>query len=277
VGSAGNVYVADSLNNRIRLLTPGAALMMQTITFAVLSNVTLGVPPFTITATASSGLTVTFTSTTPSICTVSGNTVTIVAVGTCSITASQAGNSIYAAATPVTQSFTVVALTVETYDLVGVTLSDGGTLTGSFDWAYGGGAYEFTNINIVATGAGPDLGEVLTIANGTDSNNNGGECLVYPQEAFSGDCSPLSGAGILLNFVNRLGPNDVFPTERVQFSDLICTANAGNCGLGQGFEGTVGTPSEVVFSSTVQASITGGAVVHRLETRAPDRPIGTGR
>lgn len=81
----------------------------QTITFGTLSNVTLGVAPFPINATASSGLAVTFASTTPSVCTVSGNTVTIVAAGPCSITASQAGNANYAAATPVTQSFTVAS------------------------------------------------------------------------------------------------------------------------------------------------------------------------
>ena len=84
-----------------------AVEQVQTITFGTLSNVTIGVAPFGISATASSGLTVSFASTTTGVCTVSGTTVTIVAVGTCSITASQAGNGTYAAATPVMQSFTV--------------------------------------------------------------------------------------------------------------------------------------------------------------------------
>ena len=83
------------------------AVSSQTITFGALTNVALGFAPFTISATASSGLTVAFASTTPSVCTVSGDIVTIVAAGTCSITASQAGNSSYAAAAGVTQSFTV--------------------------------------------------------------------------------------------------------------------------------------------------------------------------
>jgi len=81
----------------------------QTITFLPLSNVTLGVAPFAISATASSGLAVTFVSFTRSVCTVTGNAVIIVALGTCSITASQAGNGTYAPATPVTQSFMVVS------------------------------------------------------------------------------------------------------------------------------------------------------------------------
>jgi uncharacterized protein (TIGR03437 family) len=79
----------------------------QTITFPQPGNVTLGVAPFTIVATASSSLTVSFASNTPLVCTVAGNTVTVLAAGTCSITASQSGNANYMAATPVTQTFTV--------------------------------------------------------------------------------------------------------------------------------------------------------------------------
>ncbi len=44
------------------------------------------------------------------VCTVSGVTITLVATGTCSITASQAGNATYNAASPVTQTFVVSAL-----------------------------------------------------------------------------------------------------------------------------------------------------------------------
>jgi len=79
----------------------------QTITFNPLSNVALGVAPFSITATASSRLPVSFASNTTAVCTVSGSTVTILTVGTCSITATQPGNSTWLAATPVTQTFAV--------------------------------------------------------------------------------------------------------------------------------------------------------------------------
>jgi len=84
----------------------------QSITFGPLSNLTfgtipLGTAPFAIVATATSGLTVGFTSTTTGVCTVAGNIVTLVAAGLCSITASQPGNSTYAAAPSVTQTFTV--------------------------------------------------------------------------------------------------------------------------------------------------------------------------
>ncbi|MGA3027312.1 MAG: BACON domain-containing carbohydrate-binding protein [Bryobacteraceae bacterium] len=82
-------------------------LTTQTITFGALPNQPLGTAPFTVGASASSGLAVSFASTTSGVCTLSDTTVTLVAVGTCTIQATQAGNTSYAAATPVSQSFQV--------------------------------------------------------------------------------------------------------------------------------------------------------------------------
>jgi uncharacterized protein (TIGR03437 family) len=79
----------------------------QTITFGPLTTRTYGAAPFTVSASASSSLAVGFASTTQSVCTVTGSTVTIVGAGSCSITASQAGNSNYLAASNVAQGFTV--------------------------------------------------------------------------------------------------------------------------------------------------------------------------
>ncbi|HUP05444.1 MAG TPA: S8 family serine peptidase, partial [Bryobacteraceae bacterium] len=83
------------------------ALELQSITFGALGNAVYGAAPFTLGATASSGLGVTYASSVPSVCTVSGNTVTVVGAGGCSIVASQTGNATFAAASAVTQSFTV--------------------------------------------------------------------------------------------------------------------------------------------------------------------------
>lgn len=79
----------------------------QGITFAQPAAITLPASPLALVATASSGLTVTFNSTTSGICTVNLATLTPVSVGTCTITASQTGNTNYLAATPVMQSFTI--------------------------------------------------------------------------------------------------------------------------------------------------------------------------
>lgn len=102
--------------------SPGAsALTSQTISFATLSAKTFGAAPFTVSATASSGLAVSFASLTTTTCTVSGATVTMVAAGTCTVRASQAGNASFAAATPVDRSFniTVSAVIQYTYDAAG--------------------------------------------------------------------------------------------------------------------------------------------------------------
>ena len=77
------------------------------ITFKALPNGALGSGSFTVSATASSGLAVTFASLTPSTCSVSGTTVSLIAVGKCTIEASQAGDTNYAAAAPVDQGFTI--------------------------------------------------------------------------------------------------------------------------------------------------------------------------
>jgi len=72
----------------------------QTVTFAPSSPVIYGVAPMTLTASTTSGLTAfTFgTSSASSICTVSGSTLNIAGVGTCVLTATQAGNATYASA-----------------------------------------------------------------------------------------------------------------------------------------------------------------------------------
>jgi uncharacterized protein (TIGR03437 family) len=79
----------------------------QTIVFALLGDVALGTAPITLTATATSGLPTALTSNPPAVCTITGNTLNILAAGTCSVTASQAGNANYLAATPVTRTLTV--------------------------------------------------------------------------------------------------------------------------------------------------------------------------
>ena len=81
-------------------------LAAQTITFGALSDRAYTTTPFTVSATASSGLAPTF-SIVSGPATISGNTVTLTGVGTVVVRASQAGNASYAAATPVDRSFAV--------------------------------------------------------------------------------------------------------------------------------------------------------------------------
>ncbi|GHN01037.1 hypothetical protein WSM22_25260 [Cytophagales bacterium WSM2-2] len=103
----------------------------QTITFNTLAPIGLNSPPVTLAATSSSGLPVSYSSSDNSIATINGNTLTVVAMGTCNITATQAGDGNYNSATPVVQplivkqgqTITFAALPVKSVSDVPFTLS----------------------------------------------------------------------------------------------------------------------------------------------------------
>jgi subtilisin family serine protease len=80
----------------------------QTISFAALPNRLLDDSPFTVSATASSGLPVSFASLTTGVCQVSGTSVTLLDVGVCTLRASQPGNADYLPAPDVDRSFLVL-------------------------------------------------------------------------------------------------------------------------------------------------------------------------
>lgn len=107
--SDGNSYSATAYT-----MTLLVSNQSQTINFTNPGAKTPTSPSFASGATASSGLTVTLTSLTPGVCTVSGLNIVPVASGTCTIFASQAGNSTYGAATSVSQTFPISTLTPQT-------------------------------------------------------------------------------------------------------------------------------------------------------------------
>jgi Bacterial Ig-like domain (group 2)/PASTA domain len=81
----------------------------QTITFFPLVSKRLGDPDFTVLASASSGLAVAFAAS--GSCTVNGALVHLSGLGSCTITASQAGNASYAAAPSVARTFFITRRT----------------------------------------------------------------------------------------------------------------------------------------------------------------------
>ena len=80
--------------------------MAQSITFPAIPT-QVALTSVGLAATASSGLAVTYTSTTPTICSVSGATASSLLAGTCTIQATQPGNTVYSAAPAVNKSFAV--------------------------------------------------------------------------------------------------------------------------------------------------------------------------
>jgi len=82
-------------------------------------------PSYNLTATASSGLTVTYTSSNEAVATVSGSAVTIVGPGTTTITAIQAGDNNYNAASNLTQTLTITLPPMMAWEMTGQ--SNGGS------------------------------------------------------------------------------------------------------------------------------------------------------
>ncbi len=104
---AGNLAAADySFSFAAGRLT--VFPVSQAITFGGLLNKIYGDPPFSVSATSSSGLAVTFTTETGTVCSVTPvGVVTIVGAGSCTIIASQPGDANWLAATPVSRALTV--------------------------------------------------------------------------------------------------------------------------------------------------------------------------
>lgn len=84
----------------------------QSITFNLIDNAELSLGTIIMGATASSGLPVSYSSSNPAIASISENLLTLLQVGTVVITASQAGNFQYNAATSVNESLVITASVV---------------------------------------------------------------------------------------------------------------------------------------------------------------------
>lgn len=139
----------------------------QTITFGSLPILAAGAPGLVLGATASSGLEVSYASSHPSVAVVANGAATVVGTGTTTITASQAGNENYEAATPVAQ-----ALTVQT---VWDAWAAGHSLTGaSRTHAADPDADGFSNAHEFAFGTNPNVPNFRLF----DMAESGGELVV---------------------------------------------------------------------------------------------------
>jgi cyanophycinase-like exopeptidase len=111
VNSTGKDFVCNSreaTSNKPQLVVVSNTVKIgQTITFAPLPSKTVGDSDYSPGATASSGLTVSYMSSNTAVATIVGGNIHIVGAGTATITASQAGDATYNAATSVPQTLSV--------------------------------------------------------------------------------------------------------------------------------------------------------------------------
>ena len=212
-------------------LTVGQA--SQVITFGALAAKTYGDASFALGAASTSGLSVSYESSNPSVATVSGNTVTIIGAGSTTITASQAGDTNYLAATSVPQTLTVgQASQVITFAaLEGKTFGDA----------------------IFSLNATSDAGLPVSYSS---SNNS--------IASVSGNLVTIVGAGTVNITASQAGDGNYVAASNVVRSLTIAKASAtvGISGLAQTYDGwakpvtTTTTPSGLTVSVTYDGSAT---------------------
>jgi M6 family metalloprotease-like protein len=216
----------------------------QTIGFTPLSSaLTLGASPLTLSAAASSGLPVIFSATGPA--TVNGTTLTITGAGSVVVTANQAGNGNYAAASPVSQTIAVARAT----PTVSLTSSASGAIVTLTARATGGG--------VTPTGLVTFLNRATQLGAGT--LNSGGTATLAVTSlpvgqnsvtaSYAGDSNYLAATSSVVSVtVNKA-------QQTINFKALTSPVTYGASPLTLSAAASSGLP--VIFSATGPATVNG--------------------
>jgi hypothetical protein len=241
----------------------------QTITFANPGSQNVGTP-LTLTATASSGLTVSFASLTTSICTVSGTTATMVTTGTCTIQATQAGNANYVAATPVSQSFTVYG-PIQTITFANPGSQVVGTPLSLSATASSGLTVSFTSLTT----------SVCTVSGITATMLTTGTCTIQATQAGNSNYAAATPVSQSFTVYNQLTLPASGPLSSAQVGQQYSAYINASGGDQQNYQWTVNTVT-VPWSGTAQTisngitvSNTGGYTLSIGSVAAGAGPVGT--
>jgi hypothetical protein len=152
IGASANFEAGDEPAVQTIVVGPagGGGLQNQWISFAPLSNMSIGDANIVLSGTTSANLSVSFSTTTTNVCTVTGRVLAVVATGRCVVTATQAGNATFAAASPVVRSFTVSPTTPHAPGLVGVSGQAGAIRVSFTPPAFDGGS-PILSYRVIAT------------------------------------------------------------------------------------------------------------------------------
>lgn len=225
----------------------------QTISFAQPSGVTYGAAPYALAPTSSSGLSVTLTSGTPLACSVASNIVTVVGAGTCTLTAAQAGDSSYLAATDVSRSFAVAQASQSPLSISSASsVAFGGTISLGTTGGSGSGAVTYAV-------SGPSTctvnGTILT------PGNTGSTCVVTATKAGDTNHTSVSSsaqtitvtqAGQVLAFTSSVPASPVATGSYTPAASSTSTVTGASSGL---------TPTITVrAASSSVCTISGGTV-----------------
>jgi hypothetical protein len=200
----------------------------QTITFGALGNKIFGDPDFTVSASATSGLTVSFAA--GGTCSVSGSTVHITGAGSCTITASQAGAANNSPAGDVSQTFSIgKASQTITFGALG------NKIFGDADFTVSASATSGLTVRFGASGN-------CTVAGSTVHLTGGGSCTITASQVGDSNYNPAPDVpetfsiakasqtitfGVLAN--KNFGDPDFAVSATASSSLTITFAASGNC------------------------------------------------
>lgn len=249
--SAGSGPASGASNS----IVPKAA---QTITFANPGAQNFGTTP-TLSATSTSGLTVVFSSTaTPGVCTItSGGALTFLTTGTCTISADQAGNAAYVAATQVSQSFAVNAV-VPGAPSIGTATAGDTQASVAFTPGFTGGATvtytaTCTSSNGGATGGNTGAASPITVTGLTNGKT-------YTCAVTGGNSAGTGTASAASNAVTPKGAQSITfaPPGAQNFGTTPTLTAMASSGLAVSFSSTTTTSVCTVTSGGVLSFLTTG-------------------
>ena len=187
-------------NTTTGTVSVAVAKASQTITFPWLPNGTVG-GSAALTATSNAGLTISYSSSDTSVATISGSTVNFVGAGLVSITASQAGNSNYEAASDDTITFSVISATtpaedyLSSFGLTGANAAltadpDNDGLTNAAEFAFGTSPVAATGTPVAVSDSGSSL--TITFLGRTSGVSYVVKTTTDLSNAFSGSNAPAA-------------------------------------------------------------------------------------
>ena len=213
----------------------------QTISFTSTppGGAATGGPTYTVTAAASSGLSVAFSSGSPSVCGVSGSTVSFLAPGTCTVLANQGGNGSYSAAPQVSQSFAVAA---GPQTISFTTTAPSGAYVGGP--TYGVAANASSGLAVVFSSGSPS---VCSVSGSTVSFTASGTCIVRANQ--SGNASYQPAPQVQQSFT-------VVPPPSAQTITFTSSAPGSAVYLGPNYNVSATASSGLPVSFTVSGTCT---------------------
>jgi hypothetical protein len=209
--AADTNYLAATSSNLTFTFTKKA----QTITFATLSSKVFGSGTFTVSATSDAGFTPSFTSGTLSTCSVSGTTVTLAAAGTCTILADQIGDTYYAAATQVQQSFSITLGTQATLNIAATSSSaafNGSLYTANPAFSTSGGSGSGAVTYAIVTGSTATCTLSSSAADATLTATGNGTCFIAATKATDSNYNSATSANFTFTFTKATLATPADPT-----------------------------------------------------------------